>query len=171
MEATRIRLSLDPNKTKFDSLSAAYCVNFQGAHVLCRVVLGIIGTLGMWRRSSGSGWIHHEHKHCFDCWGTKWRWTGPRLNPPPVQQIWTELKNVGGKLTLRFSGNLPTVPQRRAAIFRFKVDKNSRTHFIWCLLCSEQPSADFTTIMGEIMSLSKRKRLYFHIPWVFWPPP
>ncbi len=58
---------------------------------------------------------------------------------------------------MKFSGNILTLCQRVSycnrckrltyQILHLKVDKNSTTHFIWYLLCSEQPSACFMNIM------------------------
>ncbi len=45
-------------------------------------------------------------------------------------------------------------------ILKLKVDKNSMNHFIWYLLCSEQPSACFLNIIKLNLVLEAKKSIF-----------
>ncbi len=103
--------------------------------------------------------------------------TGPPQTPDlnPIEQIWGELENKLDRSIDPFGLScrrqyqaiflrkyIDTMSERYTAvvaakcghqILKLKVDKNSTTHFIWYLLCSEQPSACFSNILKLMFSI------------------
>ncbi len=84
----------------------------------------------------------------------------PDLNPIEALlfTLWLELQKAWDNFSVEVLRKyIDTMPERCAAviaakggtyqILKLKVDKNCTTHFIWYLLCSEQPSVCFLNIM------------------------